>query len=550
MANEPQRDIEKDLLAYKQRRAGQLGAPLELHPATRRMLQAEAARTASRPLLTSEEAAKNFVRSFVMSHQQPGFFARHKPRILWGGAMFACFTVVLAVLRTDPQNAARQNTFSDALPAPPAVANPPATPPQATTAAGRPLVENESLARRSRTAQPASETKDSVALSVAPAPQGSPALGNSRGVTIASGPAPVVQREAEAGRAGAVAAPMAAETFERGAGAAAPAGGMAIAKSEGGVGRQLLVRDAERKAAEKLVEKAEVGELAQLNKALKPAPDAEVQFASAAKKSAEESKLKLADELKRAQANAVGGVAGTAPAAPAPVAGPLPAAAAPATRMLAFGAAPGGGSVVVTQRFQQLDTRALYRQNFNSPPVPQVMQDFAFERVGDRVRIVDADGSTYEGSVLPAPVEELRAKLGIPLDAAEKELKAVADQRAQGGGAPAADARIAYRFIATGQNRKLNQSVEFRGEWRPAPSVEQSAQTPALRPARLEAAQVESGEADKRKLPTTNALSLAPARMDGYSLPMQPKQQGQSGRISGRAVVGGRNEFEVNAVPK
>ena len=63
MSAEPPHNLESDLRAYKQRRTEQLGAPLELHPATRRMLQGEVARAASRPLLTSEEAAKNFVRS-------------------------------------------------------------------------------------------------------------------------------------------------------------------------------------------------------------------------------------------------------------------------------------------------------------------------------------------------------------------------------------------------------------------------------------------------------------------------------------------------------
>ncbi|NBV22808.1 MAG: hypothetical protein EBS05_12945, partial [Proteobacteria bacterium] len=121
MAIEPQRDLEQDLLAYKRRRHEQLGAPLELHPATRKMLQGEVARTANRPLLTSEEAAKNFVRSFAMSNQRPGFFARYKHRIIWGGAMFASLAIVLAVLRNDPQQKARQQAFQDILPAPPAL---------------------------------------------------------------------------------------------------------------------------------------------------------------------------------------------------------------------------------------------------------------------------------------------------------------------------------------------------------------------------------------------------------------------------------------------
>src|SRR5258706_15523864 len=44
MSNEPERPIEERLRAYAKKRRDDAGAPLELHPATRRMLQGEAAR--------------------------------------------------------------------------------------------------------------------------------------------------------------------------------------------------------------------------------------------------------------------------------------------------------------------------------------------------------------------------------------------------------------------------------------------------------------------------------------------------------------------------
>ena len=44
MATEPQRDIEKDLAAYASKRREEAGAPPPLHPATRKLLQGEAAR--------------------------------------------------------------------------------------------------------------------------------------------------------------------------------------------------------------------------------------------------------------------------------------------------------------------------------------------------------------------------------------------------------------------------------------------------------------------------------------------------------------------------
>ncbi|MBI5803020.1 MAG: hypothetical protein HZA92_20150 [Verrucomicrobia bacterium] len=428
MANEPQREIEKDLLAYKQRRREQAGPPLDIHPATRKMLQSEAARAASRPLLTSEEAAKNFVRSFVMSHQQAGFFTRHKQRVIWGGAMFACLAVVLAVLRNDPRLAEQQRAFPDTLPSPPQVSDPQPARPQSTTTANKPQAGSGQLARARQSAPVADKLQE---------PRGnSPAHATARGAIVASAPVP-----ASTGPASTT--------------------GPAVAKAE----------------------KIEPGQTAQPAKALKL-----TQAAGA------ESKFRLNDELKNATK--------------VPVAG-------------------GGGAALASQRFLQLDNRAGFRQNFNSPPVPQVMQDFAFERVGERVRIVDADGSTYEGAVMPAPAHESRAKGVSQPDVAQ----------------------ASYRFFASGVNRKLNQSVEVRGEWQPS-APPKTAQTPALQTTsfsgvRLEAQTVER----KEKFSATNALSSSagPAQTHQFQ---HSKMDLSSGRISGRAVVGGKNEFDINAVPK
>jgi hypothetical protein len=540
MSSEPQRDIEKDLLAYKQRRHEQLGAPLDLHPATRKMLQGEAARTASRPLLTSEEAAKNFVRSFVMSHQQPGFFARHKQRILWGGGMFACLALVFAVLRNDPQRTARDSTFGDKLPAPLPISEPQATPPEASGAVNKPVVEAERLARDKKSA-PADGVEDAARLSAAPIGGFAPA--NPRGVTVASGPMPSAQREVADRRSGAAPAllPPASPPAnnERGAATPAPSAGRAVAKEELAL-KRMVIMDADKK----LAEKAEVGQLAQLAKELKATQDKLAVALPEARKAGEEGKLKLDDSLKRAPQATTAGAAGAAP-----VATPMPASAAmPLSRQLSY-AAGGGGAAQVRQRFLQEDTRAAYRQNFNSPPVPQIMQDFAFERTGDRVRIVDADGSTYEGSVLPAVEAEVRAKVAQSLDAARTRKDAVA-QQAQSAGAPAADAQAAYRFYATGLNRKLNQSVEFRGEWLPAAPAQSPPATPALQATSFGAVRLEAQTAEKKeKSVLTNALADRPAPTQTRLLFQQQKESSQ-GRILGRAVVGGKSEFDIKAVTK
>ena len=470
MSSEPQRDIEKDLLAYKLRRGEQLGAPLELHPATRKMLQGEAARAASRPLLTSEEAAKNFVRSFVMSHQQPSFFARYRQRIIWGGAMCACLTLVLAVLRNDPRLASTPSQVSD----------PQTAKPQATVAATKQQTEEESLARTKQSAPAADKVQELAKTSTAPV--ASPPPANPRGAAVASAPP--------------------------------------------------LVRDLDRK----LVEKKEGSQTTQIAKALKAVQVADALSATEDKKSGEVMKLKRSagDELLRANLAAAAGASGGAG---------IPPASAPSTASAAqlFGANSAPEASQVRQQFLQLDNQARYRKNFNSPPMPQVMQDFAFERTGDRVRIVDADGSTYEGTVMRAPVEEVRANAVSKLDAA-KERKDSLAQPTQ-----SADPQSSYRFYANGVNRKLNQSVEFRGEWQAAVPAQSSPTTPGLQPVAL-GVRLERKVAEKAEQTVlSNSLSGSAAKVLNYQ---QSQNAAAPGRISGRAVVGGKNEFDINAVPK
>ena len=187
------------------------------------------------------------------------------------------------------------------------------------------------------------------------------------------------------------------------------------------------------------------------------------------------------------------------------------------------------------KRFQQVDERSGYRQNFNSPPIPQVMQDFAFERIGDRVRIVDGDGSTYEGTVVPETVEAARRKAAAD---EVRELKERVVTAAQGGTQAGT-----YWFVASGLNLKLNQSVEFRGQWQPAAAP--AADAPALLTARSEAPQLEVRTAMKKEKPMAGA-SAAPAGPATNN----PASGLSPGWISGRAVVGGKNEFDIRAVPR
>jgi hypothetical protein len=80
---DPERPIEKLLRDFARERGEEFGAPAKLHPATRRLLKAEAAKQFSR-------AKRNVAPGL-------GFFARFWPRMAWGLGGCAVLTLVLLV---------------------------------------------------------------------------------------------------------------------------------------------------------------------------------------------------------------------------------------------------------------------------------------------------------------------------------------------------------------------------------------------------------------------------------------------------------------------
>jgi hypothetical protein len=97
-----------------------------------------------------------------------------------------------------------------------------------------------------------------------------------------------------------------------------------------------------------------------------------------------------------------------------------------------------------------------YRLNPNSPPPPQVLQNFRWLRNGDAVQVIDADGSVYTGQVGPAvPAQERRAMSvsaeGAVLTRDEPvRLRSIAGQTGE-------------RFVVSGTNQTLKVRVEFEG---------------------------------------------------------------------------------------
>jgi hypothetical protein len=214
--------------------------------------------------------------------------------------------------------------------------------------------------------------------------------------------------------------------------------------------------------------------------------------------------------------------------------------------------------------FQQIDPRGKYRQNLNSPPTPKVLTTFEVRQTGQNLQIIDSDGSVYEGLVEPRsqrPPQVLtrgfdaaaRPTAGPPLGGV-----AGPTQRPPQS-APATTPEIAqtaienetaqpesFAFRAMGTNRTLNQSVVFTGEFEPAPgSVELN---------QAVAGAVSKGQAVAgRSLQQANELSLA--RRTGLARSTQAVgstisaagASPSSGRIQGQASVGGKNQFRIEA---
>lgn len=84
MANEPERPIEKLLRAAAKQRRDECGAPLALHPATRRLLQGEVAREFAKPGGEGRAFAERLVQLW--------------PRFAGGAAIFAVLALAVYVL--------------------------------------------------------------------------------------------------------------------------------------------------------------------------------------------------------------------------------------------------------------------------------------------------------------------------------------------------------------------------------------------------------------------------------------------------------------------
>ncbi len=143
-------------------------------------------------------------------------------------------------------------------------------------------------------------------------------------------------------------------------------------------------------------------------------------------------------------------------------------------------------------RFVQQDLRAQYRQNILSPVQPKLLQSFELIRNGNRIRLLDSDGSIYEGEILA----DARYAFG------EKD------------GSDKIKETSAFAFRVAGTNQQLNRIVKVTGEF----SAENA------------------GREEKTLAGKSDAIQLG-----------EFKKQSSGGVIQGKISIGGTNEFRIRA---
>lgn len=120
------------------------------------------------------------------------------------------------------------------------------------------------------------------------------------------------------------------------------------------------------------------------------------------------------------------------------------------------------------QSFVQAPGRAMLRKNYQSPPSPAVLENFQFQQNGAELKFIDSDGSVYLGNLITPEAELESTTQGLAAkdaDSTRSQLDVTARSgRASGyGGAVPTNASAPRYFRAIGTNRTLNQQVVFDG---------------------------------------------------------------------------------------
>lgn len=168
------------------------------------------------------------------------------------------------------------------------------------------------------------------------------------------------------------------------------------------------------------------------------------------------------------------------------------------------------------QQFSQNVGSQAFRSNAKLKQTTTVLTNFHVEQEGLQIRVVDADGSTYTGKIVPlaqnAARQPVKEKPGRSASQ-EKHQYATGPKRALAkSAADPESASNEFSFRATGYNSSLRKPVVFEGNYMPSPPAEQKAPAAAASqgeeqlPARIVGTAKISGESPVE----VDAVSVAP----------------------------------------
>jgi len=179
------------------------------------------------------------------------------------------------------------------------------------------------------------------------------------------------------------------------------------------------------------------------------------------------------------------------------------------------------------QRFAQVRE---HRVNLNSPPMPNVLISFQLVQNGRQIRVVDADGSIYDGAIELPPTEEAMRR-SIPVQTAATDLKKNIEpeaKRIESVAAAPADEGFSSQnafFRVAGTNITMKQLVVFEGNFL-----------------------ARSNQANETVVGAKLSAEQSAAAVGRQSL-SQKVQQTPSALIRGQAIIGPSNRIEIYAAP-
>jgi hypothetical protein len=183
-------------------------------------------------------------------------------------------------------------------------------------------------------------------------------------------------------------------------------------------------------------------------------------------------------------------------------------------------------SVPINQRFARSESQTKAKSlSANSSAANQILASFQVQQTGQQLRVIDADDSVYAGSVQaldstrrqPRPVAQSapRPKSMQPLESKPAIQTGLAPEKALQN-------EQSYSFQVIGTNRSLGKRVVFTGNLTAAPEL---------------------------KLLDGAATNVSNGAILQNTLHAPSQTQWSNSRISGKAVIGTREEIEIDALP-